>query len=181
MLKIKIKLSKKEKQNLLATKRNHKSNIIRDRAQAVLATSQGLAIANIAKVLSRSNKFVKKAVRLYQQGELSALSLKSNNNKLTKEQKAEITEMIKTKAPNELKDFNFRDQFWTTDILRTIIERKYGLKYKTEKSYYDLFRAAGFTFHKPKTKDFRQDPAKMKEFKGALKKSSKTTRIRLSW
>ena len=181
MLKIKIKLSKKEKQALLATKRNHKSNIIRDRAQAVLAVSEGLAIANIAKVLLRSDKFVKKAVKLQQKGELSELSLNSNNHKLTKKQKIEITEMIKTKAPNELKGFNFKGQFWTTDILRMVIEKKYGFKYKTEKSYYDLFAAAGFSFHKPKTKDFRQDPAKMKEFKGALKKSSETTRIRLSW
>ena len=89
--------------------------------------------------------------------------------------------MIKNQAPNELKGFDFKGQFWTTDILRTVIKRKYGVIYKTEKSYYDLFEAAGFSFHKPKTKDFRQDPAKMKEFKGALKKSSKTTRIRLSW
>jgi len=181
MLKIKIKLSKKEKQNLLATKRNHKSNIIRDRAQAVLAVSEDLEIANIAKVLLRSDKFVKKAVKLYQKGKLSELSLKSNNNKLTKEQKAEITEMIKTKAPNELKGFNFKDQFWAADTLRAVIKRKCGIEYKTEKSYYDLFKAAGFSFHKPKTKDFRQDPAKMKEFKGALKKSSETTKIRLSW
>ncbi|MBU1730492.1 winged helix-turn-helix domain-containing protein [Patescibacteria group bacterium] len=85
------------------------------------------------------------------------------------------------KAPNELSDFNFKTQFWSTDILKKVIKKKYQIEYKTEKSYYDLFKAAGFSFHKPKIKDFRQDPEKIKSFKGALKKSSSRTKIRLSW
>ncbi|MFH1838481.1 MAG: winged helix-turn-helix domain-containing protein [Candidatus Kuenenbacteria bacterium] len=79
--------------------------------------------------------------------------------------------MIQNKAPNDLECFKFKEQFWTVDILKTILKRKYKVEYKDNKSYYNLFKMAGFTFQKPKTKDYRQDPEKLKEFKGALKKA----------
>lgn len=177
----KIQLTEKQTQHLLQVKRRHKSAIVRDRAQVILALNQGLNITNTAKALSRSDKFIKKAVKLFKQGRMDEIQYGSNNHKLKVEQKAEIIKTIQEQAPNELNDFQFKEQFWSTDILKIIIKQKYGVGYKTEKSYYDLFKAAGFTFHKPKARDFRQDPEKMKEFKGALKKSSSATKIRLSW
>lgn len=178
----KIKLNKIEKQKLLKIKQKSPLETIRDRAHAVLLRHQGFTIKQTAKALLRSDKFVKHAAKLHRQGKLTETHFQGNHHtKLAKQQRDEIVSIIKDKCPNELTDFKFKEQFWTTDILRLVIKRKYGVEYKTEKSYYDLFKAAGFSFHKPKTKDFRQDPAKMKEFKGALKKSSTTTRIRLSW
>lgn len=177
----KIKLTKKQKRELIEIKRKHKSNIIRDRAQVVLALNEGLNITNTSKALLRSDKFIKKAVEMFNKGELEKLELSSNNHKLSKPQRTKIIETIKTKTPKDLKDFKFKSQFWTTDILRRIIKKRYKIEYKTEQSYYDLFEQTGFTFHKPKTKDYRQDPKKIKKFKGALKKSSTTTKIRLSW
>ncbi len=178
----KIKLtSEKEKENLLTIKRTNKSPMIRDRAQAVLARNEGLTILNIAKALQRSDKFVINAIKLYKAGKLEITLLASNNYKLPKEKRKAIIEMIKTECPKDLKDFKFTTQFWSTDILKTVIKKRHKMEYKDDKSYHDLFKEAGFSFHKPKTKDFRQDPEKIKEFKGALKKSSKTTKIRFSW
>lgn len=177
----KINLTKKEKQGLLAIKKKSKSILIQDRAQAVLARNERLTIANIAKALSRSEDFIKRAIKRFTAGELEDLHLKGNNNKLTKEQKQKIVKIVKTKSPEDLKGFKFKAQFWSTDALKIVIKKKYGIEYKTEKSYYDIFKLAGFSFHKPKTKDYRQDKKKIRKFKGALKKSLKTTKIRLSW
>lgn len=178
----KIKLNKIEKQKLLKIKQKSQLETIRDRAHAILLRHQGFTIKQTAEALLRSDKFVKHATKLHRQGKLTETHFRGNHHtKLAKQQRDEIVGIIKDKCPNELTDFKFKEQFWTTNTLKTIIRRKYGVEYKTEKSYYDLFKAADFSFHKPKTKDFRQDPAKMKEFKGALKKSSETTRIRLSW
>lgn len=177
----KIQLTNQQRQELKNLKRIDKSEIIRDRAHAVLLRSQGYTIKNTAQVLMRSTEFINQAVKKFQRGELQKVKLTSNNHKLTAQQRTEIIKTIQEKAPNELKDFKFREQFWTTSILKTILKKRYKVEYQTEKSYYDLFKAAGFSFHKPKTKDFRQDPEKMEKFKGALKKSSTTTRIRLSW
>ena len=174
-------LTNKEKQQLLKIKQKGETETIRDRAHAILLRSKGFTIENTAKALLRSDKFVKSALRLFKDEKLTTMNFKGNNHKLSTKQREEIIKTIKEKAPNELKDFKFKQQFWSTDILKIIIKRKYKIEYKTEKSYYDLFKQSGFSFHKPKTKDFRQDPEKMKEFKGALKKSSSATRIRLSW
>ena len=54
----KVKLTPKQKQYLLTVKRTHKSPLIRDRALAVLARNEQLTIANIAKALQRSDKFI---------------------------------------------------------------------------------------------------------------------------
>ena len=174
----KIKLNKKEKQQLLRIKKKHKSELIRDRAHAVLLRNNELTIENIAKALLRSEDFVKQAIKRFNKGELEDLKLIGNNRKLTKKQREKIIKTIQTKTP---KDFKFKEQFWSTDVLKKIIKKRHKIEYKTEKSYYDFFKQAGFTFHKPKTKDYRQDPEKIKKFKGALKKSSTTTKIRLSW
>lgn len=177
----KIKLTKKEKQQLSKIKKKSKSELIRDRAHAVLLRDNELTIENIAKALLRSEDFVKRAIKRFDKGELEDLKLIGNNRKLTGKQRENVIEIIKNKTPKDLNDFKFKSQFWTTDILKRIIKKRYKVEYKTDKSYYDFFKQAGFTFHKPKTKDFRNDPEKIKKFKGALKKSSKTTKIRLSW
>ena len=177
----KIKLTPKQKEHLLIVKRTHKSPLIRDRAQAVLARNEQLTIANITKALQRSDKFVINAVRLYQSGKLEQTSLDSNNHKLSKEKRKAVIKMIKEQCPKDLKDFKFTTQFWSTDILKTVIKKKYKIEFKNIRSYHDLFKQAGFSFHKPKTKDFRQDPEKIKQFKGSLKKSLKSTVIRMSW
>lgn len=178
---MRIKITTEEKQQLLKIKQRGKSETIRDRAHAVLLRSQGFTINNTAKALLRSDKFVKSALRLFKNKKLTVTNFKNNNYKLSLNDRENVIKMIKEKAPNELENFQFKGQFWTTDILKTVIKKLHKIEYKTEKSYYDLFKAAGFSFHKPKTKDFRQDPEKMKTFKDALKKSSKTTKIRLSW
>jgi len=178
----KIKINKQEEQKLLKIKQKSQTETVRDRAHAVLLRYRGFTIEQAAQALLRSDKFIKHAAKLHRQGKLTEIHFKGNHHtKLAKQQRDEIIGIIKGKCPNELPDFKFKEQFWSTDILKIIIKRKYKVEYKTEKSYYDLFKQAGFSFHKPKTKDFRQDPAKMKQFKGALKKSSETTRIRLSW
>ena len=177
----KIKLTKKQKQDLFEIKKKNISEIIRDRAHVILLRNKGKTIEDIAEALFRSKDFVNQAINRFKKKELDNLNLTSHNCKLSFKQKKEIIEMIKTKNPKDLKEFKFKQQFWTTDILRLVIKKEYKVEYKTEKSYYDLFKAAGFSFHKPKTKDFRQDPKKIEEFKGALKKSSTTTRLRFSW
>lgn len=177
----KLHLTTKQKQQLKKNKKKHSSELIRDRAHAVLLRGNGFTITNTAKALLRSEWFVKEAIKKFKKGELDKNNCGSNNRKLSKQQREEIIKMVRTKCPKELSGFESITQFWSTDILKQVIKSKYGVEYKTEKSYYDLFKQAGFSFKKPKTKDFRQDPEKIKEFKGALKKSSTSTRIRLSW
>lgn len=176
-----IKLTLKQKRHLLKIRKTHQSSLIRDRAQAVLARNEELTIANIVKALQRSDKFVINAIRLNKAGTLEQTDLDSNNHKLSKEKRKTIIDMINKQCPKNLKGFKFTTQFWSTDILKKVIQKKYKVDYKNSQSYHDLFKSAGFSFKKPIIKDFRQDPEKIKKFKGALKKSSTYTKIRMSW
>lgn len=177
----KINLTTQQKKQLIEIKRSHQSAIVSDRAHAVLLRTKGFTIAKTAEIIFRGDQFVKGAVKRYKQGELTKLNFYGHNRKLSKQQTDEIIELIRTQSPKELRNSKFNTQFWSTDILRQVVKKNYGVEYKTDNSYYDLFKQAGFSFKKPKTKDFRQDPEKVKEWKGALKKSWQSTKIRLSW
>jgi len=177
----KVRLTPKQEQHLLKIKRTHKSNLIRDRAHAVLLRNQDLTLKNIAQAVLRSEDFIKQSIKRFKQGELEQTLFSSNNSKLSAEKRKAVIEMIRTKCPKELKDFSYYTQFWSTDVLKEVVKKKYGIEFKTDRSYHNLFKSAGFSFKKPIAKDFRQDPEKIKKFKGALKKSSKNTAIRLSW
>lgn len=65
---------------------------------------------------------------------------------LTKKQREEILDTLKTKTPNEC---GYAHDFWTTSILGAYIERTYRVRYKSKTSYRLLFRKADFTYHKP--------------------------------
>lgn len=176
-----IHLKEKQKQGLVQLKRRIQSNLIRDRIHAVLLRNEGRTIQDTARALLRSEEFVKQAIRRYKQGKLEEIKTSSNHYKMNKEQRQEVLEMIRQESPKELEGFGYQTQFWSSGILKEVIKKRYSIEYKTQKSYYDLFKQAGFSFHKPKTKDFRQDPEKVKAFKGTLKKNYASTKIRLSW
>jgi transposase len=174
----KIKLTEEQQKELLKLKKTHKSDLIRDRAQAVLIRNEGFTLNQTAKALHRSQTFVKDSITRFQAGQLEDTQYTSHHSKLSDDDRKSVIEMIRKQTP---KDFGYSTQFWTMDILKALVKKQYGVSYKGHKSYQDLFKAAGFSFHKPKPVDFRQDPEKIKKFKGALKKSYVTTRLRFSW
>ncbi len=172
------KLTTNQKQELLRIKKHNRSALIRDRAQAVLTRMEGFSISETAKALQRSEWFVKESVKNFNDGTLARTSLKSHNYKLSPENRQTVIDTIKTKTPKTL---GFNTPFWTMKVIKIWIRKGYKIEYKDEKSYRQLFQAAGFTFHKPKPVDYRQDRGKTRAFKGALKKSSIGTKLRFSW
>ena len=174
----KIKLTEQQTQELLKLKKTHKSDLIRDRAQAVLIRNEGFTLSETAKALHRSQTFVKDAVALFRDGKLDITGYTSHHFKLSDDDRKSAIGIIQKKTP---KDFGYSTQFWTMAIFKELVKKQYGVVYKDEKSYRNLFAAAGFSFHKPKPVDFRQDPEQIKKFKGALKKTYTSTRIRFSW
>lgn len=174
----KIKLTDKQTKQLLKIKKIHNSDLIRDRAQAVLIRNAGFTLAQTAKALHRSQTFVKDAVKRFRDGQLEGTAYTSHHSKLSDDNRKSVIKMVQKKTP---KDYGYNTQFWTMAIFKELLKKQYRLTYKDEKSYRNLFQVAGFSFHKPKPVDFRQNPEKIKKFKGALKKSYTTTRLRFSW
>lgn len=179
-MKTEIKLTDHQQEELLKVKKQNQSSTIRDRAHAVLLRAKGKKIKEIAEILFKGETFVKEAIKTYQEkGILGILDYGKggNNKKLTKEQKEKLRKLLE----KEPKEYGFNQSFWSIDLLKVFVQRQFNVTYQSDQSYCDLFRYCGFSFQKPQKKDIRQDPVKIEQFKDALKKTYKTTKIRLSW
>jgi transposase len=95
-------------------------------------------------------------------GSLTDKRLGSPKELLTKKQREEIMNTLKTKTP---KNFGYATEFWTTSLLGAYIERKYSAKYKSRTSYYLLFKKAEFTYHKPERVYHEQDADEVEQWK----------------
>lgn len=119
------------------------------RAQAVLLINEGVAEESVKAftTYSRAQAFRLKS-RYIAEG-ISALTDKREGKPkelLTKKERDEIIETVKTKTPKEC---GFVSEHWTTRLLGTWIEQEYKAKYKSKTSLYLVFKQAKFTYHKP--------------------------------
>ncbi|QQR53826.1 winged helix-turn-helix domain-containing protein [bacterium] len=65
---------------------------------------------------------------------------------LKKTERDEIGKFLNETVPS---DHGYTAEFWSTVILSDLIQRKYGVLYKSKKPFYILFQEAQFSFHKP--------------------------------
>ena len=85
---------------------------------------------------------------------------------LTKKQREQIIQTVKTKTPNRL---GFASGHWTTGILGKWIEEKYEVKYKSKTSLYLVFKKASFTYHRPAARYDKRSEAEVLEWKKQAK------------
>lgn len=67
---------------------------------------------------------------------------------LSAPEKRHVIDIIKTKLPKEVMP-GCSAEYWTTGLLGSYIEDKFGKKYKSKTSSYLLFKEAKLTWHKP--------------------------------
>lgn len=179
-MKTSIILKDKERQELLRVKKQSKSSIVRDRAHAVLLRAKGKRVKDIADVVFRGNTFVKESIKRYVEGGIEKIKEHQkggNSRKLTEGQKEELKKLLE----KEPKEYGFRQNFWSIELLEEFVESRYKIRFKSKQSYYELFKYCGYSFKRAGKKDIRQDPIKVEEFKNGVKKTYESTKIRLSW
>lgn len=119
------------------------------RAQVILMLDDGDAFSKIHRLTGFSRTHAFRLRREYVEQDISALKDKrkgSPKELLTRKQRDEIIETVKSKTP---KDFGYTADYWTTGFLGKWIEEEYGVKYKSKTSLYLVFKKATFTYHKP--------------------------------
>ncbi|MCG2704103.1 MAG: winged helix-turn-helix domain-containing protein, partial [Candidatus Omnitrophica bacterium] len=144
------KLSQEQKKELKAIINNTQSSgrEVR-RVLAVLLVDEGTEIQTIKTLSQYSRRQIFDLRKNYLSGGIEAIKDKNKGKPkelLTKKQKQEILEIIKTKTPRE---YEYDWDWWTTAILSDLIERQYKVKYKSKTSVYIIFRQAKFSYHKP--------------------------------
>lgn len=93
---------------------------------------------------------------------------------LTKKQRDEIVETVKTKAPKDLGTYWKNYDHWTTSVLGDWIKRKYKVVYKSKTSHYLLFQQAAFTYHKPGRVYHEHNETEVKKWEKTIKSKLKT-------
>lgn len=175
-----INLKPEEVKELRQIRKRNKSSIVRDRAHVILLKAKRKTIKEISEVLERSQNFVKNSLSLYKKGGVSGLLILhkgGNNRKLNLEDK----DKIKSDLAHSPKEYGFKEEFWTLKIFKEFLFKNYQVRYKSDQSYYDLLKYAGYSYQRPLKKDKRQNPHMVKRFEKDIKKNSKNIKIRLYW
>jgi len=118
------------------------------RAQVVLLIDKKELIEKINFITGYHRRQIFELRRRYLERGLEGLRSrkKTKRSLLTKSQLKEIIRILRTKTPQDL---DYKSLFWTTAILADYIKRIYGIKYRSKTSYYLVFEAAKFSYHKP--------------------------------
>ena len=135
------------------------------RAQAILLINKNIDCDTIFSITGLSKKYgfkLRKKFLIEGIAVIKSQRKKKSKELLTRQQRTEIIEIVKTKSP---KDFDIESDFWTTSILAYYIEEKYKVKYKSKTSIYILFKGAKYSFHKPGKQYQKRDQAKIDQWK----------------
>jgi transposase len=124
------------------------------RLQAVRLYGTGSAIRTIMNIVQCGESSVRQWVQRYKQTGLSGLQSQwqgSNANKLTAEQRANLKERLHSNRPDQVIEPEVRlsqGQFWTVSDMQIVVQRWYGVTYRSEDSYRHLLHASGFSYQR---------------------------------
>jgi transposase len=151
------------------------------RYQALKLLTQGYARHEVAAIIGMSLSVIGTWITAYHKKGLEGLREKrttGNHRKLTREQKDQITQILKEKTPEQCGE---EGKFWTVELLKKVVITEYGITYRSPQSYRALLTHAGFSFHKPGKVHKDQNPYMRKRFEQRLKKNSKSTGEKMVW
>lgn len=164
-----IKLNQKQKEELerCAKASNDKDEIRKSQTILLLDEKNGLKLVKRLIGYGRTQAYTIKK-RYLKEGIPSLSDKRKGKPKelLTKQQREEIIETVKTKRP---KDCGYEREHWITSILGDWISRNFKVKYKSKTSLYLVFKQAQFTYHKPGRVYDKHDEKEVEAWKAETK------------
>jgi len=149
--------------------KNEKDPKVKERLLMIIHTKEGRTTREVSKIVKKSYVMISHWINRFNREGPDGLKDRPRSgkpSKLEKEEFMELQEDIK-KSPKEL---GYKQQFWTTRLLRMHILRKYTTSY-TERHAQRLFHKFGYSLIKPRPRHIKRDPDKKEDFAEALKKT----------
>ena len=174
-----LSLEEKKKIQIAYRRARHPTEKVRYLALKLL--SQGYFHKEVSRILGVSDATLRDWVTIYNQGGLEGLREKrvtGNHRKLSVKQKEQLGKLLREKTPEQC---GYEGRFWTVGLLQKLVQREYGITYRSDQSYRNLFQQAGFSFHKPGKVHKDQNPHMRKRFEQRLKKNSRSTGEKIVW
>ena len=123
----------------------------------------GFKTKDICDLLDVSDSFVSKWKTIYENEGAEALRLqyKGKPGFLTESQRHQII-------------FHLKDQpHYSVEALRDLIERRYGVVYQSQQSYYDLLKEAGLSWHRTQAANPKRDAGQVLLKREEIKKTGR--------
>jgi len=141
-----------------------------NRIQAILMLDKESDIEFIKEITRFSRSQIFELRKKYLDKGMSAIEDPARHNPkelLSKKDRDEIIETIKTKKPE---DIGYHNDYWTTAMVGDWIKKKYKVKYKSKTSVYLIFKKASFSYHKPGRIYQKRNEQEVLEFQEKAKK-----------
>ena len=154
---IKINITDQEKQILKSYFKTTPLILIRLKSQAILLRSKAMKIVDIADVLGRDARTIKRWLKSFAERRLGSLfTLQANNQhaaKLTQTQKEAIKRVLSQKPSDQ----GLPGEFWDVPRLKSYVWTKFSVVYESERSYHVLLEFGNLSFKVPDKFNVRRD------------------------
>jgi transposase len=154
---LKTNITVEERKILVAFNRDSPILLIRLKAQAVMASDQGLPSKSIALNVGKSTRAVDRWLSDWSRQRMASIFSGHEHNanaaKLTKAQRDQVKQAL-SQPPSA---FGIPKEFWDIPTLREYISATFDVVYESPESYYFLLRFAGLSFKYPDTFDRKRD------------------------
>ena len=178
---LKTIITDQERKILVAFNRSSPILLVRLKAQAVMASDQGLSSTSIARNVGKGVRAVERWLGDWNERRTASIfsGHEHNNNagKLTKEQQAQIKEVL-SQPPSE---YGIPKEMWNVPILKAYISAQFAVVYESDESYYFLLRFSGLSFKYPDTFDRKRNEALIQERMRAIATELKPLLQREDW
>ncbi|NLI41773.1 MAG: helix-turn-helix domain-containing protein [Caldisericales bacterium] len=177
MAKRKFKLTPQETKEIMSAYNSCKVGQTKIRYQAVRLYGQGYATAEIEQITNCSRSSLMEWIRAYQKYGVQGLVDKragGNSAKLSKLQIEELGLRLHQYTPEQIlgkQTHSMAGQFWTIEDLQKAIKKWYQVEYTSRGSLQHLFRACGFSFHRPERVFKSRREAQVMEFEEQVEKN----------
>lgn len=158
---IKIQLAEEEKQTLKNYFKSTSLILIRLKSQAILMKSRGISFVDIAAVLDRDERTVRRWIKDFKYRRLGSIFTGQKDNqhaaKLTRTQKAEIRRVLLRKPSV----YGLPKEFWNVPQLKTYVFARFGVVYESDRSYHFLLEFGNLSFKYPDKFNVKRDERKI--------------------
>jgi transposase len=173
VLKIPVPITKKEVRILTEHYHAAGSNLIRQRAHALLLVRQKRTVPDIASILLVREETVRRWLHAFVGTRIESVfhdyTDNTNASRLTELQRKEIKDILE-KPPST---YGIPAAFWSVGALKQYMTATYGIVYESDRSYHHLFQILRYSFKLPTPFDKRRDDAlvvkRMKQIRAQIK------------
>jgi transposase len=178
---LKTNITDQERKILVTFNRDSPILLIRLKAQAVMASDQGLPSSSIALNVGKGVRAVERWLSDWSERRTASVfsghSANNNAGKLTKAQQAQIKEVL-SQPPSE---YGIPKEMWDVPMLKAYISAQFDVVYESDESYYFLLRFSGLSFKYPDTFDRKRDDRLIAERMRAIAAEIKPLLDRDDW